>query len=91
MTRKSGDLLRGGSLLEFGAALLLNRGRLDRDHLAFELSDFRSQRTVTTNEKGGRPEHNDGDACRNLIVRALGVLSTRDLRGSMAATTRHFG
>ena len=53
---------------------------LNRDHLAFEIGQLGGHRPVTANEERCWPEDNDRDTSRNLIIGALLVLRTCDLR-----------
>jgi hypothetical protein len=61
--------------LELNATLLLNAGLLNRGHLAFEIGEFRSGRTIPAYEESRRPEDDNGHARCNLIVGPLLILS----------------
>jgi hypothetical protein len=70
---------------KFDSALFRDRRSFDCDHLALELGRFRGHRAVTADKESSGPEHDNRDACRNLIVRSLLILCARDLCG----TRRH--
>ena len=77
------------ALPELNAALLLDAGLFNRGHLAFELGQFCGLWTVTMNEERRRPEHDNGHAGGNLIVRAqLARLMKGLKRGDVVVVTK---
>jgi len=60
--------------LKLDAALFLDAGLFNRGHLAFEIGEFRSGRTIPANEECRGPENNKGHPGCNLIVGPLLIL-----------------
>src|SRR3954469_7972534 len=60
--------------LKLDAALFLNARLFNRDHLPFEVRKLGGVRAVASYKEGSRPKNDNGDCCRNLVIRAFLVL-----------------
>ncbi|MBX9775537.1 MAG: hypothetical protein K2Y71_14220 [Xanthobacteraceae bacterium] len=60
--------------LELDVALLQDARLLDRDHLPLELSQLGRHGAVATHKKRRRPEHNDRNTGRDLIIGSFLIL-----------------
>jgi hypothetical protein len=66
--------------LKLYAAVLLNAGLFDRDHLAFELRKFCGLGTVTADKECRRPKDYNGNASGDLVIGAFAILCAGHLR-----------
>ena len=69
--------LCGRLALKLDAAFLLKAGLSDGVHLAFELRQLSGHLAISADQERGWPEHHDGHAGRDLIVRPLLILGAR--------------
>jgi hypothetical protein len=75
-------------VLELDAAVLADRGLLDRVHFPFQARQFSRVLFITPDEESRGPEYHDGNAGGDLIVCALLILRTRGYRSTFRDALR---